>query len=224
AAGWYFARAHAPRLGSFGQNARWVRFAKMPVGFVSPKCAAPLALMLRGIAARRERSCFPSRRALRRGSTHEGVSVLILRDARPLVRIRAMSSGCALLRMRTNITANDSNNTPSIVPAARFFLRPGFASLLRSTQSRGRRSAERRSGAALCTRWAYHDAIRQALARRLASHDAGRSPLGAPPWRFWASGPRFRLLRRPPPYNGGALSAGAGRGSLAAASECLGGR
>src|SRR5262249_40082196 len=41
------------------------------------------------------------------------------------------------------------------------------------------------------------------LARRLASHDAGRSPLGAPPWRFWASGPRFRLLRRPPSYNGG---------------------
>src|SRR5262249_6580413 len=27
------------------------------------------------------------------------------------------------------------------------------------------------------------------LARRLASHDAGRSPLGAPPWRF---GPRGR--------------------------------
>jgi len=27
-----------------------------------------------------------------------------------------------------------------------------------------------------------YDAIRQALARRLASHDAGRSPLGAPPW------------------------------------------
>jgi hypothetical protein len=26
------------------------------------------------------------------------------------------------------------------------------------------------------------------LARRLASHNAGRSPLGAPPWRFWAPG------------------------------------
>jgi len=26
------------------------------------------------------------------------------------------------------------------------------------------------------------------LARRLASHDAGRSPLGAPPLRFWAPG------------------------------------
>src|SRR5262249_7562473 len=46
------------------------------------------------------------------------------------------------------------------------------------------------------------------LARRLASHDAGRSPLGAPPWRFWASGPRFRLLRRPPSYNGGQLPCG----------------
>src|SRR5262249_36950858 len=34
------------------------------------------------------------------------------------------------------------------------------------------------------TRWAYHDAIRQALARRLASLGVGRSPLGAPPWRF----------------------------------------
>jgi hypothetical protein len=36
------------------------------------------------------------------------------------------------------------------------------------------------------------------LARRLASHDAGRSPLGAPPWRFWAPGSRFspRHLRR----------------------------
>src|SRR5262249_24727311 len=30
------------------------------------------------------------------------------------------------------------------------------------------------------------------------SHAAGRSPLGAPPWRFWAPGPRFshRHLRR----------------------------
>ena len=39
-------------------------------------------------------------------------------------------------------------------------------------------------------------------------YDAGRSPLGAPPWRFWASGPRFRLLGRPPSYNGGQLPSG----------------
>src|SRR5262249_22646254 len=32
--------------------------------------------------------------------------------------------------------------------------------------------------------------------------------LSAPPWRFWASGPRFRLLRRPPSYNGGQLPSG----------------
>src|SRR5215470_5957749 len=58
------------------------------------------------------------------------------------------------------------------------------------------------------TRGACRIAARQALARRLASHDAGRSPLGAPPRRFWASGPRFRLLGRPPSYNGGQLPSG----------------
>jgi len=42
-----------------------------------------------------------------------------------------------------------------------------------------------------------YDAACQALARRLASHDAGRSPLGAPPWRFWA--PRAALLSPAPP-------------------------
>jgi hypothetical protein len=63
-------------------------------------------------------------------------------------------------------------------------------------ESRGGRSADRRSGAAapvgrIMTRYARR------LARRLASHDAGRSPLGAPPRRFWASGPRFSH-RHPP--------------------------
>src|SRR5262249_59217762 len=42
-----------------------------------------------------------------------------------------------------------------------------------------------------------YDAACQALARRLASHDAGRSPLGAPPWRVWA--PRAALLSPAPP-------------------------
>src|SRR5258708_26105061 len=70
----------------------------------------------------------------------------------------------------------------------RHILRPGFATLLHSPRTRGGRSAEKRAGAERNTREAYHDAIRQALARRLASHDAGRSPLGAPPWRFWAPG------------------------------------
>src|SRR6266516_7901618 len=61
-----------------------------------------------------------------------------------------------------------------------------FASL---TPSRGGRSAEKRLGAALAHPLGVH-VTRHArrLARRLASHDAGRSPLGAPPWRFWAPG------------------------------------
>src|SRR5262252_5427590 len=88
------------------------------------------------------------------------------------------------------------------------FSAPGVCIVASLTRKEGGRSAERRSGARRNTRGAYHDAIRQALARRLASHDAGRSPLGAPPWRFWASGPRFRPLRRPPSYNGGQLPSG----------------
>jgi len=53
-----------------------------------------------------------------------------------------------------------------------------------------RGGAERREtfGCLRDTRWTCRNAARQALARRLASHDAGRSPLGAPPWRFWAPG------------------------------------
>src|SRR5262249_16148921 len=67
----------------------------------------------------------------------------------------------------------------------------GLRLLLRSPRIEGGRSAERRSGARRNTREAYHD--------------AGRSPLGAPPWRFWAPGaalasPAFapdRLQRAP---------------------------
>src|SRR5215510_16391894 len=64
---------------------------------------------------------------------------------------------------------------------------------------RGGRSADRRTDAAASV-GACHDATCQALARRHASSDVGRSPLGAPPWRFSGRGPRFRLqhfLRSP---------------------------
>src|SRR6516165_10936028 len=95
------------------------------------------------------------------------------------------------------------------------FLRPGFAPLLRSPGIEG--WAERREtfGCVRGTRGARHlasntrvNALMTRRARRLRgalrpiarqdarerAYDAGRSPLGAPPWRFWASGPRFRLL------------------------------
>src|SRR5262245_18799987 len=110
------------------------------------------------------------------------------------------------------------SNNPSRSRGA--FLRPGFATLLHSPRTEG--WAERREtfGCSAEHPWgvpsAHHKTRVNALvtrharrlARRLASHDAGRSPLGAPPWRFWASGPRFRLLRRPPSYNGGHLPCG----------------
>ena len=84
------------------------------------------------------------------------------------------------------------SNSPSRSRDA--YLRPGFVALLHRPRIEG--WAERREtfGCVRGTREAYHD--------------AGRSPLGAPPWRFWASGPRFRLLRRPPPCNGGHLPSG----------------
>jgi len=56
------------------------------------------------------------------------------------------------------------------------------------------RSADRRSGAAAPVggRVTY---ARRRFAKRLASHDAGCSPLGAPPRRLLAPGPPWRNLR-----------------------------
>ena len=53
---------------------------------------------------------------------------------------------------------------------------PGLCIVASLTPMRGGRSAERRSGARRSTRWARSNVACQALARRLASHDAGRSP------------------------------------------------
>jgi len=81
------------------------------------------------------------------------------------------------------------SNSPSRSRGA--FLRPGFATLLRHPESRGgaprnvRALGEAPVRRIMCVKDAReraYDAIRQALARRLASHNAGRSPLGAPPW------------------------------------------
>jgi hypothetical protein len=84
--------------------------------------------------------------------------------------------------------------TAVFVPAAR--LRPGDE--LESPPPRGGRSADRRTDAALRIRSARHNAADQALARRLASRNAGRSPLGAPPWRFLGSGSALPSAALPP--------------------------
>ena len=65
------------------------------------------------------------------------------------------------------------------------FLRPGWSLSLRVHPKRGVGGAP--TGAlALLSR--LRDATDPHPAGRGASHDAGRSPLGAPPWRFWAGG------------------------------------
>src|SRR6266566_2589010 len=79
--------------------------------------------------------------------------------------------------------------TAALVPAARF-LRPGFEILASLPRSKGWRSAENRTGACEAPVGPARNAAGQALARRLASL-GGRSPPGAPPWRFLAPVPRF---------------------------------
>ena len=142
--------------------------------------------------------------------------VRILRDARTPVRT---------LRVLFSMRAPQDEDSIAFSPAhdlkqpisfpRRVFRARGLQLCFAHPESRGGRSAEKRSGACeapvgriMCVtdaRERAYDAIRQALARRLASHDAGRSPLGAPPWRFWAPGaallsPAFapdRLQRAP---------------------------
>ena len=164
------------------------------------------ALMLRSRAARARSRNPHSSRELRGVSKHEGAL------GRSSSSFETRASAFALAspsRMRAHEHAFQSCSrcqTAHRVPAARF-LRPGCAPLLRQPN---RGMAERRETFGCSgTRWACPDASKtrvnalmtphaRHLARRLASHDAGRSPLGAPPWRFWAPGPRFspRHLRR----------------------------
>ena len=76
-----------------------------------------------------------------------------------------------------------SNSAVLFVPAARCGARVDLC-LLASTPKRGGRSADRRTISVV----AFARRDWSARVRRGASHDAGRSPLGAPPWRFSAGG------------------------------------
>jgi hypothetical protein len=113
---------------------------------------------------------------------------------------RASSSAFMLTRRACRVAARRRTvslfisrfQTAHLVPAARFCVR-ALPLCFAHPPLRGGRSAERRSG--VCETPVGHAMTRRVrrLARRLASHDAGRSPLGAPPWRFWAPGPRFSV-------------------------------
>jgi hypothetical protein len=151
ATGWSFARAHAPRLGSFRQN------------------AAPLAVMLRSIAAEPERRRFHGPSPLRCVLKHAGVPVLILRDTRTsrsnfrhFLRMRAPQDEDGQARSsspnRFSVVSISRCQTAHLVPAARF-LRPGFLTFASLTRIEGERSAERRSGA--CEAPVGHAVLRQ---------------------------------------------------------------
>jgi hypothetical protein len=105
---------------------------------------------------------------------------------------RCTASGTRVIDCRIAFPSHQLNQ--STLPRSRARIAASglclFASL---TPTRGGRSAERRSG--VCETPVGHAMTRRVrrLARRLASHDAGRSPLGAPPWRFWAARGRASL-------------------------------
>ena len=118
----------------------------------SRRLMLPLPLMLRSIAARRERRRFRTPNVLRCVSKHEGraAAVLILRDARTHVRVCETSSASALLRMRTNIASCKAHHTSSPSRSRGACLRPGSATLLHSPRIEG--WAERRETFGCCAK------------------------------------------------------------------------
>src|SRR5262245_63242506 len=110
------------------------------------------------------------------------MAVLILRDARTRVRPCGSTCACALLRMRTSIAFQPSSRCQTAFSFPRRVFAPGVCEFCFTHPERGVGGAPRNVrvlGEApvgrIMTRYARR------LARRLASHDAGRSPLGAPP-------------------------------------------
>jgi hypothetical protein len=88
-----------------------------------------------------------------------------------------------------------SNSVAFFVPAARF-CGPGSCFPLHvQPPTRGGRSAGRRTGSPVAL--ARRDT---ALARRGPSRATGTAPLGAPPWRFSAEGPRVLCPTVPPDH------------------------
>ena len=116
----------------------------------------------------------PGRRILRDTS---------LRDALRMRRFRRVRSRGAMNRWPSSYFTM-SNSAVFFVPAARCCARVVVFPFASIPRTRGGRSADRRTISVVA--FARRDG--SARVRRGASHDAGRSPLGAPPWRFSAGG------------------------------------
>ena len=136
-------------------------------------------------------------------------AVLILRDARTRVPVCGTFSARALLRMRTSITAHDLKQH-ALHRSRGALLRPGFVSASPTPRTRGggaprnvRVRVRHPLGVPITAFTRVFDAMnaaRQALARRLVSRNAGRSPLRAPPWPPSPAHSRFRGEERTEAY------------------------
>jgi hypothetical protein len=157
----------------------------------APRQNAPSpALMLRSSAAPRGPTSSTAETALRCVSKHEGECTCLSSSFETRARAFALAARSCIRAPQDEdghrVLQTSSSSTQPISFPRRGFA-PGLCIFASPSPYRG--VAERRETFGCSgTRWTRHDAACQALARRLASHDAGRSPLGAPPWRFWAPG------------------------------------
>ena len=150
------------------------------------------------------------------------ISDAIARRRRALPRLwlhfvtRCIASGThsTLGRIRPLIHLS---NSPSRSRGA--CLHPGFATLLHSPRTEGGRSAEKRSGACEApvgralgasqdARERAYDAARQAPSEAPCVPGRGTLASRRSTVAVFHPGPRFRLLGRPPSYNGGHLPSG----------------
>src|SRR5262249_3683717 len=170
-----------PRFrGDDPRRIHWVRFAKNDVGFVSPKGTS---------------LSYPGRSAARKMASDAFVAC---RDTCWLVRSLYFP---VFLQIRNLPSPVSRSHTPThlLVPAAHSCAR-FFSTLLHSPRIEG--WAERRETFG-CVRGTRGRALGASQDARERAYDAGRSPLGAPPWRLSPPlipaqagiqnlGPRFR--------------------------------
>ena len=125
---------------------------------------------------------FPSICRVAPGS---GSSLADARSAGTRERGRAHATLVGSLYEPSAVNSSHDVKQRSVVRSRGALLRPGSVLSFRvHPRRRGGRSADRRTISVVA--FARRDG--SALVRRGASHDAGRSPLGAPPWRFSAGG------------------------------------
>jgi hypothetical protein len=137
------------------------------------------------------------------------VAALALRDARTRARVWGRPLACALLRVRVRIEFETTHDVKQPISFPRRSFASGVCNLASLTPNRGVGGAPRNVRVLggtpvgrIMTRYARR--LRGAL--RPMTRDARLSALHR--GGFGLPGPRFRLLRRPPSYNGGQVPCG----------------